>query len=95
MDYTIPTAVELPLLEIEHQHSPSPFTPLGTKGVGESGMGGTLAAICAAVEDAFPELELRLGELPLTPDRVWRAIRQADRKEPACRTATSASATPG
>ncbi|HEX8863453.1 MAG TPA: xanthine dehydrogenase family protein molybdopterin-binding subunit [Actinomycetes bacterium] len=95
MDYTIPTAVELPLLEIEHQRTPSPFTPLGTKGVGESGMGGTLAAICAAVEDAFPELELRLGELPLTPDRVWRAIRQADRKEPACRTATSASATRG
>jgi carbon-monoxide dehydrogenase large subunit len=92
MDYTIPTAVELPRLEIEHQQTPSPFTPLGTKGVGESGMGGTLAAICAAVEDAFPELELRLGELPLTPDRVWRAISQADRKEPTCRTATSASA---
>jgi aerobic carbon-monoxide dehydrogenase large subunit len=95
MDYTVPTAVELPLLEVEHQETPSPFTPLGTKGVGESGMGGTLAAICAAVEDAFPELELRLGELPLTPDRVWRAIRRAERKERTCRTATSASATPG
>jgi carbon-monoxide dehydrogenase large subunit len=100
MDYTIPTAVELPRLDVEHQRTPSPFTPLGTKGVGESGMGGTLAAICAAVEDAFPELELRLGELPLTPGRVWRAIRDApprdaERKELRWPTATSASAARG
>jgi carbon-monoxide dehydrogenase large subunit len=91
MDYTIPTAVELPSLEVEHQETPSPFTPLGTKGVGESGMGGTLAAICAAVENAFPELRLRLDELPLHPNRVWSAIRDARREEAACRTATSAS----
>jgi carbon-monoxide dehydrogenase large subunit len=91
MDYTIPTAVELPRLEIEHQETPSPFTPLGTKGVGESGMGGTLAAICAAVENAFPELRLRLDQLPLDPNRVWAAIRDARREEAACRTATSAS----
>jgi aerobic carbon-monoxide dehydrogenase large subunit len=91
MDYTIPTAVELPSLQIEHQETPSPFTPLGTKGVGESGMGGTLAAICAAVENAFPELRLRLTELPLDPNRVWAAIRDARREEAACRTATSAS----
>jgi carbon-monoxide dehydrogenase large subunit len=91
MDYTIPTAVELPPLEIEHQETPSPFTPLGTKGVGESGMGGTLAAICAAVENAFPELRLRLDQLPLDPNRVWAAIRDARREEAACRTATSAS----
>src|SRR6266511_3741345 len=97
MDYTIPTAVELPLLDVEHQQTPSPFTPLGTKGVGESGMGGTLAAICAAVENAFPELALRLGELPLTPARVWSAIREAERAKEGrtCRTATSASATRG
>ena len=97
MDYTIPTAVELPSLDVEHQQTPSPFTSLGTKGVGESGMGGTLAAICAAVENAFPELELRLGELPLTPARVWSAIREAERAKEGrtCRTATSASATRG
>jgi carbon-monoxide dehydrogenase large subunit len=83
MDYTIPTAVELPSLHIEHQQTPSPFTPLGTKGVGESGMGGTLAAIVSAVEDAFPELDLRLGQLPLTPNRVWEAVRAAGRKEAA------------
>ncbi len=97
MDYTIPTAVELPSLDVEHQQTPSPFTPLGTKGVGESGMGGTLAAICAGVESALPELELRLHELPLTPARVWSAIREAERRREVrtCPTATSASVTRG
>lgn len=77
MDYTIPTAVELPTFEIAHRQTPSPFTPLGTKGVGESGLGGTLGALCAAVENAFPELDLRLERLPLSPNRVWRALREA------------------
>jgi carbon-monoxide dehydrogenase large subunit len=95
MDYTIPTAVELPSLQIEHQETPSPFTPLGTKGVGESGMGGTLAAIVSGVEHAFPELDLRLGQLPLTPERVWKALRDARRREPAWLTATSGSGTLG
>jgi len=79
MDYTIPTAVELPRFEVEHQHTPSPFTPLGAKGVGESGLGGALGALCSAVEDAFPDLDVRIDELPLTPRRVWWAIQQARR----------------
>ena len=98
MDYTIPTAVELPSFEIEHQETPSPFTPLGTKGVGESGMGGTLAALVSGIEDAFPELPLRFDRLPLTPNRLWAAIRaaqHAERKEPTWPTATSGSGTPG
>jgi len=74
MDYTIPTAVELPLFNIEHQESLSPFTPHGTKGVGESGLGGTLAAVCSAIESAFPECRFRLGRLPLTPASVWSAM---------------------
>jgi carbon-monoxide dehydrogenase large subunit len=77
MDYTMPTAVELPGFEVQHQQTPSPFTPLGTKGVGESGIGGVLAAVASAIEDAFPELELRLSRLPLTPASVWRALNEA------------------
>jgi aerobic carbon-monoxide dehydrogenase large subunit len=77
MDYTIPTAVELPMITIAHQHSPSPFTPLGTKGAGESAMGSALGALTGAIENALPGLGLRLTELPLTPSRVWRAIQQA------------------
>jgi aerobic carbon-monoxide dehydrogenase large subunit len=77
MDYTIPTAMETLNYEIAHQETPSPFTPLGTKGVGESGVGGTLGSLCSAVENAFPELDIRINQLPLTPNRVWAAIREA------------------
>lgn len=77
MDYTIPTAVELPSFEIGHVETPSPFTPLGMKGVGESGVGTTLGALCSAIENAFPELDLVLNDLILTPSNVWRAIQEA------------------
>ena len=77
MDYTIPTAVEVPAIWVGHHETPSPFTPLGAKGVGESGLSSALGALAAAVEDAFPELDLRLETLPLTPERVWRALREA------------------
>jgi carbon-monoxide dehydrogenase large subunit len=81
MDYTIPTAMEVPKFWIGHQETPSPFTPLGMKGAGESGLGSTLGALCSAIEDAFPELDLRITQLPLTPSRVWKAIHSAPRRD--------------
>lgn len=81
MDYTIPTAVELPSFEIGHVETPSPFTPLGMKGVGESGVGTCLGALCSAIEDAFPELDLVINDLILTPANVWRAIRDAKNQQ--------------
>src|SRR3990170_4269854 len=80
MDYTIPTAVEVPSMELGHQETPTPFTPLGTKGVGESGVGAPLGALTSAIENALPHLDLRLTELPLTPARVWSAIQEAREK---------------
>jgi aerobic carbon-monoxide dehydrogenase large subunit len=74
MDYTIPTAVEMPLIEIGHQHSPSPFTPLGTKGAGESAIGAAWNAITSAVEDALSDWSVTLTELPLVPSRLWHAM---------------------
>jgi aerobic carbon-monoxide dehydrogenase large subunit len=81
MDYTIPTAVEVPMFEVGHQETPSPFTPLGMKGAGESGVGSALGALCGAIENAFPELDLELDELILTPNRVWEAIQAARRRQ--------------
>jgi hypothetical protein len=49
------------------------------KGAGESGVGSALGALCGAIENAFPELELELDELILTPNRVWEAIQAARR----------------
>jgi aerobic carbon-monoxide dehydrogenase large subunit len=77
MDYTIPTAVETINYEVDHQETLSPFTRLGTKGVGESGVGGALNALCSAIEDALPHLDLHITSLPLTPQHVWRAITNA------------------
>lgn len=76
-DYTVPTAVDAPSYELLHQTTPSPYTPLGAKGVGESGVGGCLNALASAIEDALPELDLSLTTLPLSAPVVWRAIRDA------------------
>lgn len=77
MDYTLPTALEIPTMILDHQETPTPFTPLGTKGAGESGITGPLSAIASAIEDAFPEKKLALMETPLMPSRVWRALQQS------------------
>lgn len=88
MDYTIPTAVKVPMFEIEHPETRSPFTPLEMNRIGESCMCAALDALsvdalCGAIENAFASLEVRTDELPLTRDRVWCGIRDAkSRKEP-------------
>jgi carbon-monoxide dehydrogenase large subunit len=79
-DYTVPTAREWISIQLGHQDTPSPFTPLGTKGVGESGISSPPGAIAAAIEDALPHLDLRLSELPFTPSRLWGAIQAAEQR---------------
>ncbi|MBI5617248.1 MAG: xanthine dehydrogenase family protein molybdopterin-binding subunit [Gammaproteobacteria bacterium] len=74
MDYTLPTALEVPHIELEHQETLSPFSPLGTKGVGESGVTSPLGALCGAVEDALCEFGVRIDRLPLSPENVWTAL---------------------
>jgi carbon-monoxide dehydrogenase large subunit len=68
--YLLPTAVEVPAIEIDHCSSPSPFTPDGVKGMGESGMIATPAAVALAVEDALRPLGVQVEALPLTPAAV-------------------------
>lgn len=80
MDYTIPAAVEMPLFDIRYVQTPSPFTPLGMKGIGVSGVGLALGALCGAIETAFPELDVRLDSLFLTPCRAWWAIQEAHQR---------------
>ena len=80
MDYTVPTAVELPRFEIGHYETPSPFTPLGTKGVGESGIGGTMSALSSAIENALQPLDVWFNRLPLRPERVWEQVQAARAK---------------
>ena len=71
MDYLCPTAPDLPQLQIGHRETPSPFTPLGAKGIGEGNTMTAPAAIANAVADAF---RVEHVELPLTPGRVWEML---------------------
>jgi carbon-monoxide dehydrogenase large subunit len=77
MDYTMPTAKEVPPIEVFHQETPSPFTALGTKGAGESAVSAPFGAFLSAVEDALAPLGVTISETPLTPNRVWRLIQDA------------------
>jgi 2-furoyl-CoA dehydrogenase large subunit len=74
MDYLVPTASEAPEIEIAHVVSPSPLTPLGSKGLGESSSMTVPAVIANAVSDALRPLGVRINELPMTPDKLWRLI---------------------
>lgn len=70
LDYLLPTATEVPAIEIDHLSSPSPFTPGGIKGMGESGLIATPAAVALAVEDALAPFGARVDRLPLSPELV-------------------------
>lgn len=78
MDYAMPTADSVPSLKIGYTVTPSPNSPLGVKGVGESGTIGSTPAIANAVMDALASLGIRHIDLPLTPNKVWRAIQEAE-----------------
>ena len=77
MDYLKPTTCEVPPIETDHLETPSPFTPLGTKGVGEGGAIPAPACVANAVEDALRPLGIRIDRLPITPDRLFHLLRAA------------------
>jgi 2-furoyl-CoA dehydrogenase large subunit len=72
MDYLKPTTLDVPDIEVDRLEHPSPFTPLGAKGVGEGGAIPGPAAVANAVEDALAHLGVVVRSLPITPERVWR-----------------------
>jgi 2-furoyl-CoA dehydrogenase large subunit len=74
MDYLKPTAADLPDLEGDRLETPSPLTPLGTKGVGEGGAVVAPAAIASAVEDALVPLGIRIAALPIVPSRLFEVV---------------------
>jgi len=72
MDYALPTAAMVPSLQIVHQETPSPITPLGAKGVAEGNSMSTPVCIANAVADALGAVDI---ELPLIPERVLRMVK--------------------
>ena len=77
MDYLIPTAADVPQVEIGHIETPSPYTLHGIKGMGEGGAIAPPAAIANAVADALSPFGVRVNEVPLTPERVLSMLDRA------------------
>ncbi|HWT23370.1 MAG TPA: molybdopterin cofactor-binding domain-containing protein, partial [Solirubrobacteraceae bacterium] len=75
--YAVPSAAEFPLFETTRTETPTPRNALGAKGIGESGTTGASAAVWNAVCDAVAHLGVEHVEMPATPERLWRAMRDA------------------
>jgi carbon-monoxide dehydrogenase large subunit len=78
MDYAIPKAEDLPNFELAMTETPTDVNPLGVKGIGETGTIASTVAVYNAVMDALTPFGVRKIDMPLSPERVWRAIRDAN-----------------
>jgi carbon-monoxide dehydrogenase large subunit len=76
MDYVMPRASDVPSLVVHHHVVPCRTNPLGAKGAGESGVAGALPSGVNAVLDALADRGVSDLDLPMTPHRVWAALRQ-------------------
>lgn len=76
MDYLVPTAVESPKWETGHVVTPSPHHPIGAKGVGESPTVGSPPAIVNAIVDALSPYGIKHMDIPVTPFKVWKALKE-------------------
>ena len=74
MDYLMPSALEVPGIDIVDHCTPSPLTEFGQKGSGEAGYLGAPAAIASAINDALAPLGQSLDELPMTPLAIWEKL---------------------
>ncbi len=74
MDYTMPRADDVPSFEVDRTVTPCPHNPLGVKGAGEAGCIGSTPAVVNAVMDALSPFGIKDIQMPLTSERVWRAI---------------------
>jgi CO/xanthine dehydrogenase Mo-binding subunit len=83
MDYLKPTALDIPDIEVGRLEHPSPFTPLGAKGVGEGGAIPGPAAVANAVDDALAPYGVVVRALPITPETVWGWLDAGARSRPA------------
>jgi carbon-monoxide dehydrogenase large subunit len=81
MDYCMPHAEVFPHIDIKSHPVPTPTNPLGVKGAGEAGCVGALPAVGNALVDALSHLGVRHVDMPATPERLWRIMDEAKRKQ--------------
>ncbi len=77
LDYSMPSMNEIPNIELGRQVTPSPTNELGVKGIGEAGTIAASAAVINAIVDALSPLGITHIDMPATPDRLWRQIKEA------------------
>jgi len=82
MDYLLPTATDVPSVDITHRETPSPLNPMGVKGVGEAGAIPTGALFAQAVEDALGDSGVEICEIPLSPNRLFELMSAARTPSP-------------
>lgn len=78
VDYLLPTATDVPRIEVEHQMYPTERNPIGVKGVGEGATSSAPAAIASAIVDALRPLRIQLNELPVSPAGLRKLIEEAE-----------------
>ncbi|HVT19527.1 MAG TPA: xanthine dehydrogenase family protein molybdopterin-binding subunit [Thermoanaerobaculia bacterium] len=78
MDFLLPTALEVPRVEVGHEETVSPLNPLGSKGAGEAGAIPVGALFAQALEDALAVPGLEILEIPLKPSRLWELVKEAE-----------------
>ena len=78
MDFLLPTALDVPRVEVGHEETVSPLNPLGTKGAGEAGAIPVGALFAQAMEDALAIPGLEILEIPLKPSRLWELAQRAE-----------------
>jgi carbon-monoxide dehydrogenase large subunit len=79
-DYLIPTASEIPRMEVGHEETRSPLNELGSKGVGEAGTIPVPAVFAQALEDALSDYDLEILEVPMSPNKLFELLQTAKRK---------------
>jgi carbon-monoxide dehydrogenase large subunit len=78
LDYALPRADSFPTIETDRVETPAPFNPLGVKGCGEMGTIAATVAVANAVMDALAPLGVEHIDMPLTPEKIWRAMQSSN-----------------
>jgi carbon-monoxide dehydrogenase large subunit len=76
MDYALPRADNVPAFVTASEPFPAKTNPLGTKGCGEAGCAGALPAVMNAIVDALSEFGVRHIDMPVSPEKLWRLIKE-------------------
>jgi carbon-monoxide dehydrogenase large subunit len=77
LDYSVPTANEIPTLTTDNTVTPSPTNELGVKGIGEAGTIAASAAVINAISDALTPFGIKHVDMPASPNRLWKLMKEA------------------